>query len=274
MALKRSLFDLEFDQLMNNRQGRVEIDPNQQFIDKIKGVASDNLITPTGLGREINAWHVTPIEGAKGQHSQIFAIDEGQIPLYDGVENAQLVFKTFHLERAKVSDRPEREVFDFIKNSLTQYRALRNEQFPTAEIYNSETVLQDGGYIVQKVTPLLNSERVNDPEVHQAVLELFLRAGNRPDSIAVDLSPGNVGFNEDGKLILFDYMEYDEGWSNAFLPRLRMHLDQFHQQCGGEFYNFLLEGIRNASDQRLQNHLDLCKKTDNNIGNNKQPRIT
>ena len=259
MNINRNLFgDVDFSFLSRvNHAREPEKNPKQEFVDKINRIISTNLIT-LAEGRE---WRVTPIYGAKGQHSQVYTIDADQAEIYRGVENVDLLFKTFHLEPIEMGDKPEKQVYSYVKTSLMQYSDLVKEGFPTAKIYNSETVFADGGYLVERVTPLtqVGNERKTSLEVREEILRLFLKSGTRPDTVAVDLSPQNVGFNQEGKLVLFDYMEHDDEIDDAFLLCVRKFLEQFKNECGNEFYEFLLEGIRTADDQRIQDRLDLCE---------------
>ncbi len=186
--------------------------------------------------------------GKEGNFKTGFTI-EGELPLIPGIPNPSLIITTYRTDRI----RSESTIKDYIQTAATHYHELEKQGFPTAKIFNIDTVETDGFFIVEKVTVFAPEEHWGKtsklkelPSREQRYLleiyDLFKQSLARKSSIPNDLQ-GNLGFNCEGRLVLFDFWEdkkYDE--EHAFAIILRSQIEPFTCE-NPEIYQYLLSTI-------------------------------
>lgn len=202
---------------------------------------------------------ISAIPGAKGQHSQAYTISSAR-NLFSGYQNDQLLFKAYQQE---VVLNARKNVEMFARNSLKQYGQLLAIQFPIARILNVKTIFRDGYFLVEKIPhPFEISWDENTPIVsldEETKLRLFqvkvMFASAFDQKIAVDLSADNVRVDNQGRVVLIDFMEEDETnpfSTNPFGPLVAKCLLTF-SRGNSEIEAFL--------DPRISDRLETDKDT-------------
>ncbi len=109
--------------------------------------------------REDGSFPIVECEGKKGKHSQLYAI-AGDRPLRQGIRNKDSYVKIFR-EKVLLLNGDVVET-RFLRNSLTQYDAVKQAGLPSIQIYNRDTARVDAYLHVEKVVPLIKKVRIED----------------------------------------------------------------------------------------------------------------
>ena len=149
----------------------------------------------------------------RGLYAFIASIAEVELPLISGISNRQILVKSFRDHNILVSNSPKEYVNgSVIEHVFSQYEALYRIGYPIVEIYNrGEPNFRECGYFLVEHVPYSFEEMWNNAneEVKRNYFEqlcnLFTLAYN--NGIDVDLSPSNIRFREDGRLVLIDIRE-------------------------------------------------------------------
>jgi hypothetical protein len=162
-------------------------------------------------------FRISPIRGLYGDHSQIYCLQENQENLLSDVPNQDILIKVFHKDLIfKEHMSVENE---FVPNMLRQHDELLRENLGVVRIYNKETVLRDGYFMVEKLRPFrlpwdrttpLSSFSLEQKKILSEFERFFLYAIQSPSDVALDLAVRNFGLNASGELILLDLMERTE----------------------------------------------------------------
>jgi hypothetical protein len=172
---------------------------------------------------------IAPIDGMKGEHSQIYAIESDQ-QLVPGVANEDIYIKIF-LENVlrKEGNNVEKT---YAKNMLSQHAQLREAGFRVVTIYNTETARTDGYLIVEKLSKfhipwnessVLEDMSQKDKNHLDYLLSLFAFGLNNPSELSLDIHRGNFGLDKDDNLVLLDLMEENEDEPYAFFLYAKNH---------------------------------------------------
>jgi hypothetical protein len=157
---------------------------------------------------------VSRIRGLHGDHSQIFCLQQNQENLLADVPNQNILIKVF-LNDVILKEHMSVEK-EFVPNMLRQHDELVEAGLGVVRIYNKETVLHDGYFIVERLRPFqlpwdrttpLSSFTEEQKKILAEIERFFLYAIQSPSDVPLDLAVRNFGLNASGDLILLDLME-------------------------------------------------------------------
>ncbi len=181
---------------------------------------------------------VAPVRGIRGQNSQIFQITS-RSPFLEGLSNNQIYIKVFLEEHLEKSPLWIAGKDGYLASTLEQYEELESSNLPHVPIYNVATAKTDGYLIVKKLNPFqipwsADTSLDSLSATHRSYLDQiksFVEYGVKSAScIPLDLNKGNFGIDEEGKLLLLDYMEVKEDEPYAFELIKNICLDSLSMQ--------------------------------------------
>ncbi len=184
----------------------------------------------------------------KGHFKSAFAIDTGT-PILSTCSNESLLVTV--IKKPYLETKAQQTIQRNLATATRHYNELSAEKFPIAQVYNADTIVNDGFFLVEKVTPFKGkwtvSEKLEEllkdstnrlPEHYDLVKRSFARQSNIPNDLQ-----NNLGVNAKGELVLFDFMETSEGnQTHAFRMIAR---DQITQLARGnpEVYQYLISSV-------------------------------
>lgn len=158
----------------------------------------------------------------QGSYSNVYTLEGNEDPIIPGVNNADLVLKAFHGEKSGFNENMLRK---YLRNSITNYRAVIAAGLPVAKIYNVDTAEQDGYIIQQRI-----SEQI-DPQDAQQTLQVrrFFDTSIKKD-LVMDLQPDNFAL-ENGSVLLIDFVEEPDEIHLSHKQAIKTWLS-WHQEDG------------------------------------------
>lgn len=157
--------------------------------------------------------------GATGQHSQVYLIAAGSPALVDGIDNDNLVVKTF--QDKVILKEGDSNIAEFIKNMMTQYDELLAAGLPIITIHNRATCALDGYLIVDRVRPFhatpwdASTPKDEIEGIHRPVIDqlkvFFDHARASTSQVPIDINISNFGQRgAANEVVLLDFMEHAE----------------------------------------------------------------
>lgn len=172
----------------------------------------------------------------KGCYSEVYVIASSTGELVPKVANDRILFKRYHKD---IIERRREVVEKFVDGTLEQYNFLSEEYldgkpFPMAKIFNAQTAKRDGYFLVEKVPFEFNDDKDIDMKNKTTldrlsqVKKMFQYAFDKglKGVRSLDLTRQNVRINEEGKVVLIDYMEENQG---KFVNLIEKHIETFAQ---------------------------------------------
>ncbi|HEV8051778.1 MAG TPA: hypothetical protein VGP47_04725 [Parachlamydiaceae bacterium] len=178
---------------------------------------------------QVNTFQIKPTVLGKGCYCEVFEIASSDFELVPGFSNEQILFKRYHKE---VIEKRRENVEKFINNSLDQYNLLTKDNFPIAKIFNATTAKVDAFFLVERIPHEFKINWNKDTAI-ESLDEISLSCLKQvkwmfqysfDNNIKMDLSNDNVRLNDDGKIILIDFMEENQG---KFREVAEKHIETF-----------------------------------------------
>ena len=166
----------------------------------------------------------------KGCYCEVFEIVSSDGELVPGYSNEQILFKRYY---KGIIEKRRENVEKFMDRSLEQYNLLSEaylgeDKFPIVKIFNAKPAKEDGYVLVKRVPYEYNDGMIIDMRDQDTLNRLDqVRAMFKyafDEGIALDLSRDNVRVNENGKVILIDFMEESQG---KFKYLIEKHIESF-----------------------------------------------
>lgn len=149
---------------------------------------------------------------AAGTFVEVYSINASK-PLFKGIKNENILLKVFNRNHMNFPDKTHK----YMENSLANYKQALNLNIPCAEIYNADTALQDGYYLVERIQDEIKlSDEIDidnlNPHLHanyQSFIEKvrYFFEISYNNKFLIDLSISNIRQNSEGKFILTDFVE-------------------------------------------------------------------
>ena len=155
------------------------------------------------------------INDAKGHYKQAFEI-VSKNSIINNIENSNLLIKGFLEIRIRKSCDTKLE--GFVKNSIAQYKKVKEAGLLVANIYNIDTILKDKYFIVKKIPkkielsfPIERQFENLDKQTEDIILSVKKFFNFVVEKkVSLDLLPQNFHLNEENEPILIDLREVED----------------------------------------------------------------
>ena len=177
-----------------------------------------------------NVFHLDKVPGAHGDFVQCYELaGRCERSIIDGIPNEKVLVKAFH--ETTCNRNGPNQIKKFMESSLKQYRELQQiapsyyrqmqpmigDGLHTATIYNADTAIRDGFYIVEYIPYPVDisswKERTVRFEDLDAKSQNLLKEVKRfmhfmvDQNISIDLKPSNIRLDDTDTPYLVDYSE-------------------------------------------------------------------
>ena len=192
--------------------------PAPSPLEKIHHIHENQIIS-----RQENTFQICSIDDAQGTYYQLYGFMPDLNEFIPGRPNESILIKMLLRNLCRPDNqslRAKEARVHFLKkwlpNACRQYKMLRdNTKLPVVTVYNIETAVSDGYFVVEKVTPLKNrglfefwdSEKVSEKgkEMIDQIKPYFDHALREETDFPLDITAENFGFREDGTIVLLDF---------------------------------------------------------------------
>ncbi len=262
------------------REAGGESRKESSFIDDILQIHSTNKISHEGA-----SFSITPRmrngEIVTGDHTQIFEVNSAEL-IIPGKPNEEVLVKLYRkdvLDDVNRLNFPDKRILKATPRAILSWKATSKEQYDNFvrwDIPVAKTFLDtDSFLVVEKVNPIemipwkANTEISALTEKDHKLLNALINIATvcldpaHPSDIGIDMSPGNIGEDADGRFVIFDFMEHREDedtvpldchaskmnirkhfrvWANGN-PRIHEHLCAPFLRIDPDLHSFLSGGF-------------------------------
>ena len=262
------------------READEESRKKSSFIDDVLQIHSTNEISYAGASFSIKPC-MRNGEIVTGAHTQIFEVNSDEL-IIPGQPNEEVLVKLYRrdvLDGVNRLNYPGKKILKATPRAILSWKATSKEQYANFVRWGipvAKTFLDtDSFLVVEKVNPIeiipweANTEISALTEKDHKLLNALINIATicldpaHPSNIGIDMSPGNIGEDADGRFVIFDFMEHREDedtvsldchaskmnirkhfrvWANGN-PRIHEHLCAPFLHIDPDLHSFLSEGF-------------------------------